>query len=80
MRISLFFMNVCQLRNKFMLMWNKNIFIPNVRICQTTWQQHKPEVAVNSVLSYVHKTDQFTYSSDTLGLDDAELTHVPNEI
>ena len=40
MRISLFFMNVCQLRNKFMLMWNKNIFIPNVRICQTTWQQH----------------------------------------
>ena len=40
-RISLFFMNVCQLRNKFMLMWNKNIFIPNVRICQTTWQQHK---------------------------------------
>ena len=41
MRISLFFTIVCQLRNKFMLMWNKNIFIPNVRICQTTWQQHR---------------------------------------
>ena len=39
MLISWFFRNVCQLRNKFMLMWNKNIFIPNVRICQTTWQQ-----------------------------------------
>ena len=25
-----------------MLMWNKNIFIPNVQICQTTWQQHLP--------------------------------------
>ena len=31
-------MNVCQLQNVFMLMWNKNIFIPYVRICQTTWQ------------------------------------------
>ena len=40
-RISLFFMNVRQLRNKFMLMWNKNIFILHVRICQTTWQQQK---------------------------------------
>ena len=39
MCIGLFFTIVCQLRNKFMLMWNKNIFIPNVRICQTTWQQ-----------------------------------------
>ena len=39
MRISLFFMNVCQLRNKFMLMWNKNIFIWFVHFCQTTWQQ-----------------------------------------
>ena len=34
-------MNVCQLRNQFMLMWNKNILITNVRICQTTWQQHR---------------------------------------
>ena len=41
MCISLFFTIVCQLRNKFMLMWNKNIFIPNVWICQTTWQQQK---------------------------------------
>ena len=40
MHKSLFFMNVSQLQNKFMLMWNKNIFIPNVRICQTTWNQH----------------------------------------
>ena len=37
MHISLFFMNACQLRNKFILMWNKNIFIPNVRICQIPW-------------------------------------------
>ena len=42
MRISLSFMNVSQLRvrNKFMLMWNKNIFIWFVHFCQTTWQQH----------------------------------------
>ena len=38
--------HVCQLRNKFMLMWNKNIFVPNVRICQTTWQQHMSFVVV----------------------------------
>ena len=39
MHISLFFINVCQLLNKFMLMWNKNILIWFVHFCQTTWQQ-----------------------------------------
>ena len=32
MRISLFFMNVCLLRNKVMLMWSKNISSLNVQI------------------------------------------------
>ena len=40
MRISLFFMNVCQLRNKFILMRNKNKLVWFVHFCQTTWQQH----------------------------------------
>ena len=40
MRISLFLMIVCQLRNKFMLVRNKNILIWFVHFCQTTWQQH----------------------------------------
>ena len=35
--ISLFFMNVRQLRNKFMLMWNKNILIWFVHFCQTRY-------------------------------------------
>ena len=40
MRISLFLMIVCQLRNKFMLVRNKNILIWFVHFCQTNWQQH----------------------------------------
>ena len=32
---------VHQLRNKFMLVWNKNILIRFVHFCQNTWQQHK---------------------------------------
>ena len=39
MRISLFIMIVCQLRNKFMIVQNKNILIWFVHFCQTTWQQ-----------------------------------------
>ena len=46
MHISLFFINVCQLRNKFMFMWNKNVFIWFVHFCQTTWQQHMIEFTV----------------------------------
>ena len=34
----------------------------------------------NRLDSHGDETDPFTYSSETLGLDDAELTHVPNEI
>ena len=42
-RISLFLMIVCQLRNKFMLLVrNKNILIWYIHFCQTTWQQQKP--------------------------------------
>ena len=32
---------MCQLRNKFMLVWNKNILIRFVHFCQNTWQQQK---------------------------------------
>ena len=48
-RISLFFMNVCQLRNKFMLVRNKNILIWFVHSCQNTWQQHKRAKTQNVV-------------------------------
>ena len=60
MRISLFFMNVHQLRNKFMLMWNKNIFILHVRICQTTWQQHMSQpCCIAFWLNFMHVVQLF---------------------